>query len=608
MWDLQALRVAGVLSDLDLQFAELMVRLAGSDSPVLLWTAALLSGLRQQGHSCLDLARLAGRVIPFEGDDLPCCPPLADWLAGLQSVSVIGQAGEYKPLILQDQRLYLYRYWDYESRLIHWFKQRALQRVELADEAQLKAGIHRLFPSQSLDWQKLAALMALLKPFCVISGGPGTGKTTTVAKILVLLLEQPTVQPLRIALAAPTGKAAARLQESIAAAKNKLACRQAIKDLIPDDSYTLHRLLGVLPHSPYFRHHAQNPLPVDVVIVDEASMVDLALLTKLVEAIPPWARLILLGDKDQLASVEVGAVLGDLCQHEVVESYSDGFMQRLSQFSLQIPTMALSLGNAAGIQDHVVLLQKSYRFRGDSGIGQLAQRIKQGDGAGALWLMKNASYADIVWHELNQTVLSLDQLQPYIIQGFGHYLKIADPLQVLQRFNQFRVLVVHRQGPHGVHRINQLIEIILEQAQVIRRQGQWYHGQPIMITRNDYPLRLYNGDIGVILYDETQHRLSAWFQTANPQHPVRSVPLVRLPEHQTVYAMTVHKSQGSEFDTMVLILPENVSPILSKELIYTGITRARKAAVILGHPAVFQQAVAQSLWRMSGIPAKLWQE
>lgn len=620
-WDWVTLKQMGIFSALDIEFATFMAQLSQPNQlpdGLLAGTAALLSALRHQGHSCLDMAQLAGQYIPLEaleGYPVLRCPPLGKWVLALRAhTTVVGAAGEYKPLIMEDNRLYLQRYWDYETRLLRWLKQRAPLLSDIADEEKLRGGLQRLFPAhKTLDWQKIAALAALLKPFCVISGGPGTGKTTTVAKILVLLLEQPSRFPLRIMLAAPTGKAAARLQESITAAKSRLPCSEAIRCLIPQESYTLHRLLGVIPYSPYFRHRADNPLPVDVVIVDEASMIDLPLLTKLVEAMPEQARLILLGDKDQLPSVEVGVVLGDICQQEALASYSVDFIQRLRQFSEEIPSATLNTGVTL-IQDNIVLLQKSYRFRGDSGIGQLAQHIRQGDSEGALWLMRQTHYTDMDWRELTEPVLSIEHLRADILAGYGRYLHgEVEPLAILQRFNEFRVLAVHRRGPHGIYHLNRLIEAILMQAGLIERdpKNRWYHGQPIMITRNDYGLKLYNGDVGIILkvpvpVDGTE-RLMAWFQTDHPAQPVRAVPLLRLPEYQTVYAMTVHKSQGSEFQSVVLVLPEQPSPLLNKELIYTGITRARKKITLFGHRAVFQQALRQSLWRMSGIAAKLAQ-
>ncbi|UCG14407.1 MAG: AAA family ATPase, partial [Deltaproteobacteria bacterium] len=314
--DLNRLFSSGMLSSLDIHFAGFIARLAGDGVPDLMLAAALVSSFTREGHICVDLTRIAGKQWPGEKEDGKpvVCPPLDDWLESLRKSSAVGVAGEHKPLVLDDgARIYLYRYWDYQEKLAGAIEERTSDTDEAIDSRLLQDGLSRLFSDakpEEIDWRVVAALTALTKRFCVISGGPGTGKTTTVASILALLLEQASPTKLRIALVAPTGKAAARLQEAIAAAKEELRCTDAIKEAIPEEASTIHRLLGSISDSPYFRHDEANPLPVDVVVVDEASMADLALMAKLVQALPAKVRLILLGDKDQLASVEAGAVLG----------------------------------------------------------------------------------------------------------------------------------------------------------------------------------------------------------------------------------------------------------------------------------------------------------
>jgi exodeoxyribonuclease V alpha subunit len=309
-----ALLKRNVLSPLDVHFAGLMTHLSGTGSEALFLAAALASHYQGLGHVCIDLSGLAGKTL-LEGEpDSPVCPPLERWSQGLEKEGVVGRPGEYRPLILNGPRLYLYRYWEYEKKLIDFLKERTAEAALPADESSLRAGLARLFPSPDpgeTDWQKVAALASAWKRFCVISGGPGTGKTFTVAKILTLLLEQKNPGPLRMALAAPTGKAAVRLQEALIKARERMDCPDPVKAALPLEAFTLHRLLKPIPDSPYFQYDSKKPLPFEVVVIDEASMVDLALLSKLVQALPPQCRLILLGDKDQLASVEAGAVLGE---------------------------------------------------------------------------------------------------------------------------------------------------------------------------------------------------------------------------------------------------------------------------------------------------------
>jgi exodeoxyribonuclease V alpha subunit len=429
------------------------------------------------------------------------------------------------------------------------------------------------------EGQKNAIFKAILNSFCIISGGPGTGKTSIVIKIIVLLLEQdPT---LRIVLAAPTGKAATRLQESIRETRETLHCSPVVKTAIPTETYTIHRLLGSLPYSPYFRHHAQNLLRYDVVIVDEASMIDLALMAKLAQAIPLTARWILLGDKDQLVSVEAGTVLGDICAMATPLDHTETVTSR------------------SKLADSIVFLEKNYRFSEQSGIGQLAQWVKQGQGNLAIRLLKSGNYSDIQFHTL--TDLTLPELSEQIKAGFADYLKQlkkSEPQEILAVFNQFRVLCALRQGQYGVVALNRMIENGL--ALKKNAHYRWYHGQAIMITCNDYTLKLFNGDIGIILWNPPKYQeLLAFF--LSPDGQLRTFWPNRLPEHELAYAMTIHKSQGSEFKNVLILLPQQSSPILTRELIYTAITRARQNASIWGQESVLKGAIQRKIQRTSGL-------
>ena len=616
--DLNRLCHGGILSPLDVHFAGFMERLAGTRDPQLWLAAAMVSGHTGQGHICLDLSTLdQKRLLDAEdGKDPVVCPNWNDWCKKLRKTGVVGTPGEYTPLILDDRsRLYLHRYWDYQEKLARWIRKRVHDDEEEMDMAPLREGLDRVFSAsftarppgqgEDIDWQKVAAFISLMKRFCVISGGPGTGKTTAIVRILALILEQTRSSSLRIALSAPTGKAAAKLQEAVKRGKEKLNCPDMIKEAIPEEASTLHRLLESIPGSPYFRHHAKNLLPVDVVVVDEASMVDLALMSKLTQALPPQARLILLGDKDQLASVEAGAVLGDICDRGYVHSFSRSFRNHLKRvMGYEIPSQPNGR-EGSGMEDCIVQLQKSFRFGGESGIRVVSQAVNSGDAHRAVTLLMGGQYKDIKWRDVPRPDGLPHMLKDTIIRGFRDYLEGHDTPEIFQRFDGFRILCAIREGPYGVMALNTLVEQILKKEKLIETNRRWYAGRPLLITRNDYHLRLFNGDVGIILPDpQAGNELRAFFLA--PDGGVRKFHPLRLPEYETVYAMTVHKSQGSEFGRVCLILPDRDVPILTRELIYTGITRAKERVEIWGRGAVFRAAVSRRIERRSGLGDALW--
>ncbi len=600
---------ADIFSPLDHHFAKLMTRFSGKDTEELFLAAALASHSRGEGHICFDLSSLAGKRIQEEDPESPAYPKLGKWLRGLKEEEVVGRPGDYRPLILDGWRLYLYRYWDYETKLGNILKTRTGGDWERVDEAVLKDGLLRLFPaegSEETDWQKVAAFTSVMKKFCVISGGPGTGKTFTIAKILALLLEQPGAEDLRIALAAPTGKAAARLQEAIRNSKEKLDCREEIKNRIPEDASTIHRLLGSIADSPYFRHNAENQLPAQVVVIDEASMVDLALLSKLAEAVPPSARLILLGDKDQLASVEAGAVLGDICDSGRVHGYSQKFCNALGQIAGEKAACPVESPEGAGIRDSIIQLRRSYRFGPASGIAATSLAVNEGDGNRAMELLKRGSFTDIQWNDLPRPEAMPATLKDRIMEGFSEYLRETEPARAFDLFSRFRILCALREGPQGVQAMNLLVEQVLGDEGLIKRDGRWYAGRPVLITRNDYNLRLFNGDVGLTLPDpQLKKELRVFFPA--PDGSMRTFPPLRLPDHETVYAMTVHKSQGSEFERMLFLMPHRSVPVLTRELIYTAITRAKKKVEVWGKEEVFREAASRRIERRSGLRAVLWE-
>jgi exodeoxyribonuclease V alpha subunit len=602
----------GVFSELDIHFARLMTRLSGEEDEAVFLAAALVSRAKGEGHVCLDLSTVEGKpLITYESDtDDFVCPGLEEWRKKIDSSSVVGRPGDYRPLILDDRsRLYLYRYWDYENILANKISERVASKIERVDFPLLKDGLSKFFSpleNGQTDWQKLAAFVSVLKKFCVVSGGPGTGKSTLIARIIALILEQRRGSEMRIALSAPTGKAAARLQEAIQNGKEALPVEETVKEAVPTEASTIHRLLGTIPGSPYFRHNAENPLPVDMVIVDEASMVDLALMSKLVQALPADARLVLLGDKDQLASVEAGAVLGDICDTGRIHGFSNDLLNRFREITGDPADISQGSSSGPVIKDSIVELKKNYRFALESGIRAVSLAVNQGDGNLALRILKSGEYDDIKWTTLPEPNTLYSVLRGNVLHGFKPYLETADPIEIFSLFGRIRILCALRKGPYGVSAQNLLVEQILRDENLIDTDKRWYRGRPVMITKNDYNLGLFNGDIGIILPDpETDHILRAFF--LSPDGALRSFLPVRLPEHETVYAMTVHKSQGSEFDKALLILPDRHTPVLTRELLYTGITRAKKSIEVWGKERIFFEGVSQRIERSSGLRDALWE-
>ena len=587
-----------IISDtpLDRQFANFMRRFDPGMEVAVEWAAYLVSHAVGEGHVCLELRHWAGREIE-PGRRLPTEKV---WTEMLLASAVVGGPHEFKPMMIEGGRLYLARYWHYESQLAQGLLARAGQICEDIDLAKLTADLNRLFAHNAdlkPDWQKTAAAVALLRRFCVISGGPGTGKTSTVVRILAALQSQAN-GTLRIALAAPTGKAAARMQDAIRMQKRQLNMPDEIIQTIPETASTLHRLLGSKPDSVNFRHNRENPLMADVVVVDEASMIDLALLAKLVDALPGQSRLILLGDKDQLAAVEAGSVFGDIC---LGQGYSRSFCERLSQVSgVNLQDSGDSIPE---LSNCIALLHHSHRFGRNSGIGELARRINAaGEALPVIDLLKNGNFHDIAWRSQFGEADVLERMGQGYQPFFTKVSEGASGQDVLSAFNQFRILVAHHQGTTGAFSVNQAFETLLRERQRIPRHERWFPGRAVMVTRNDYGMKLFNGDIGICLRVDGELRVC--FEDADSQ--LRTIAPARLPDYVLSFAMTVHKSQGSEFDQAVFLLPEAVSPVLNRPLVYTAITRAKHRVEIWGGQDVLTGAVSQFPERSSGLRGRLW--
>jgi exodeoxyribonuclease V alpha subunit len=539
---------------LDVRFAELLERLNGMPNATLAEAARAVSAARAAGETCLPLHRLG--------------PDVASTRRALRATKVVGAPGEWQPLILDAaDRLYLQRYWAYERRLAESIAKRLQAAPPEVDEAFLESELGRVLPGEKSGDQRTAAGLAVRSRFAIITGGPGTGKTRTVGVILSLLRELAAragqTAP-RIALAAPTGKAAMRLQDSI----RQIAAENGESPEL--EAVTIHRLLGLFGDSPKPRFDAARPLLADVVIVDEASMIDLAMMSKLAAAVPEDARLILLGDREQLPPVETGRVFGDLCA-------------------------------ARALAKAVATLSRNFRFGEESGLKRLSDAVQRSDCAAVLDALQEGRFDDLRGAETPVPDALRASLQAVVRERTASLLAARhDPEAALAALGTFRILGAMREGPYGVENLNAQVENLLAEAGEVVLGSRHYAGRPVMILRNDYQLRLFNGDVGVLLHDpEAGGDLRAFFRSEDGT--VRRLSPARLPEHETAWAMTVHKSQGSEFERILLVLPDRPSPVVTRELIYTAITRARSEATVWYRPEALSAALGRSSERCSGL-------
>jgi exodeoxyribonuclease V alpha subunit len=642
--DLKTCANAGWLRRLDYAFAEFVARRAVGNAPLVTVTAALAAMMEGRGHTCIELAAWAAE--PFDvrlasakeapsdearaaGAALARLIPASahEWAAQLRATGVVcdaSAADHNEPLVLAGTTLYLRRYWRHEGDVATGIAARVAQTIPLDNDA-VRMWLQKLFKpvtdANQPDWQRVACAVALRRHFTLVTGGPGTGKTYTVARLLALLFATAASgsEP-RIALAAPTGKAAARLTASISSALENLDVALAnglhTRDLASmiGPAQTLHKLLGARPDTARLRHDAVNPLDVDVVVVDEASMIHLGMMAALLNAIPPHARLILLGDKDQLASVEAGAVLADLCNDTGVSLYDAStrdYIQATTGFQLGEPGSARS----SGLAQQAVMLTESRRFAG--AIGRLAKHINNGDVAEAEAVLSTQDDAEARWL-VTPTPAAIVQLASHgganTAGGYASYLQViaarADnpehdrwALDVLTAFDRFRVLCALRDTAWGVSGLNEAIRQKLAHDRLISASGEWYEGRPVLVTRNDAELGVSNGDVGIALRGPSGDALRVYFADGTT---LRSVLCSRLAHVETAFAMTVHKSQGSEFGHTALVLPPEQSAVLTRELLYTGVTRARtQLTLVSANRETLAYAIAQRTDRTSALGRRL---
>jgi exodeoxyribonuclease V alpha subunit len=567
---------------------------AEDDAALAARAARALSLAVSEGHVCLRL------------DDLADAARLRERLPASR-VAGTPQAPGAMPLILDGERLYLHRYFDFERRLAHRLAQ-ARRPLPTPIAPHARALLRELFPrggapaDSAVDWQQVASALALRGALTVVSGAPGTGKTSTVARLLGCLLAQRADS--RIALAAPTGKAAARLAQAVREQAVRLP--PALRARLPKEATTVHRLLGSLGGS-RFRHHAGQLLPVDVLVVDEASMLSLPLAAQLLEAVPPQARIVLLGDKDQLAAVEPGAVFAELCADP---SLSGPCLREIAALCGVAPAALAPPAplRATGLADHVVWLRHPYRFGPDSALGRLAQAVNAGQASAARALLHEAAHAAsgaLCWLPQAQDALT-DDARQRLLAGYAPFLAAlrrdpADVAAVTAAFDAFRVLAALREGERGVAALNALVARQVRQAVQAPPQAAWYAGRAVLVTRNDAATRLFNGDVGIAL-PGVGGALQVFFQD---ETGFRALPPARLPPHQDAFALTVHRAQGSELDETLLVLPAAPGPVLSRELLYTGLTRARRRVTLAGSAAVVESALRSPTRRHSGLIARL---
>lgn len=609
----EKMRDRRLVFDMDIEFAlfvsELAEKNCGMNAENIFSAAVFASNSVLRGKNiCLDLGRLAGKsyleYFIISGDETAleedqtdiekhCFPPLEKWTEELEKSGICGKPGDFKILIADAKnRLYLYKYFLAEKSLAEKIIGKIKEKNHEVSSERLKELLDKYFPAQNQaevpDLQRLSAFMAVRSNFTLISGGPGTGKTTTASKILAILYELSGGSGAPVVLAAPTGKAASRLSESISRIKSSPDFPDAIKNAMPEKAHTVHRLLGVVPGEAGFIHNAENPLDAETIVIDEASMISLPLMSRLMDAVSENTRIIMLGDKDQLSSVEAGSVLADLCDIFEMEKFSHA----TAKLYQETGGGRIQESDGAGrISDAAVLLKKSMRFKDSGGIGGLASAVNNGNTAKAFAILKSGT-PELTMEGLPSKKDLEAKAAAFISKIYEKMVSAPNPADALKIFNTFRILCARKSGPYGADTINSLIEKSLG-----HEAGTFYHGRPIMILKNDYGTGLLNGDIGIMW--NNAGTLAAAFP--DKDNKIKTLIPGMLPAHETAFAMTIHKSQGSEFDSVLLVMPEKESPLLTRELLYTGITRAKTGVGIWGGEKTISHAIESRTFRDSGL-------
>ena len=601
---LRDFNAAGVLTAADVHVAQRVGALGGEQDEAVLLALALTVRSTRHGSVVLDLDTAEASTSVDADQDEPAADPVElawpqDWVARCAASPLVGAQ-----LRQEGSRLWLSRYWDQEALVADELLSRSASAPDDLDLEVLRSGLDRLFKAGDEDQRGAAAVCALAR-VSVLAGGPGTGKTTTVARLLALLREQH--PDWRIALAAPTGKAAARLEEAVRSSTAGLpdADRERLGEL---SATTLHRLLGWRPEArTRFRHDRTNRLPYEVVVVDESSMVSLTMMARLLEALRPTTRLVLVGDPDQLASVEAGAVLGDLVENVVRGARTPARAAALD--GLAVSSLPASDGAGARLRDGVAELVVNRRFLPESGIARLSRAVQDGDGAAALAVLQDPSVTDVELVPLPDDAVPGEAHLAAVradVQRAGRAMYDAaaagDAVEALKAMDRHRLLCAHRRGLRGAAYWSSLVARWLAEVQpVVPREDGHYVGEPLMVTTNDYEVGLYNGDTGVV-YDDADRGLMAAFSRGGA--PIL-VPLVRLGAVSRLHAMTVHRSQGSQFEVVTVVLPPADSPLGTRGTLYTAATRATGKVRLIGAPESVLAACDNPAPRATGLATRL---
>ncbi|VFP87688.1 RecBCD enzyme subunit RecD [Candidatus Erwinia haradaeae] len=592
----------GLLRPLDFHFARMI---SGEEAPLLMLAAAFLSRNTGEGHTCLPLEQLRPEAL-FSSAHQDLAQMIwrsvgapKDVKGALLTYSSVSDGQLVAPLVLEKERLYLYRMWRREVEVAKFIQSKNF--LLDIDEQKARKILDYHFGQNVCNWQKTAVAVALIRQIAIISGGPGTGKTTTVAKFLASIIElSPKIQ--RIKVASPTGKSALKLSETLGKTLQILKATNRILSSFPREAVTLHRLLDIAPGSQYVRFCADRPLCLDVLVIDEASMIDLSMMSNLITALPDHARVLLLGDRDQLSSVEAGSVFSDLC-HYADNCYSLPQAKQLFRLTgCQVVIRSENKTNLIG--DMTCLLTQSYRFKKSSGIGQLALAVNSGQVQRTERIL-NGAFPDVCRIAI-RCKEDYQKLLEVCSKGYSIYLRLlhagAKPAEVLTAFRCCQVLCALNNGLFGVIELNKHIENMLHKVRLITQSSsvthQWYIGRPVMIMRNNQEMRLFNGDVGIAMKDD-QNQIKVWFLSS--EGSVTAVQTQFMPLHDTAFAMTIHKSQGSEFEHTILVLPNEMTPVLTRQLVYTAITRAQKKLTIYAQKTIFERAVRTDVSRQSGL-------